>query len=64
MANSPIAAGYSLIPCETCRTTTETEAQDNSIDTAHLIESAGERLGHGERLYLAAWQEAEREGLE
>ncbi len=54
MANSPIAAGYSLIPCETCRTTTETEAQDNSIDTAHLIESAGERLGHGERLYLAA----------
>ena len=64
MANLSIEVGYSMFPCDTRRTTPDTEAQDNQIETVHLVEGTSASLGHGEQQHLAAWQEAEREGLE
>ncbi len=64
MANSSMAVGYSIFLHETCIASPGAGVERPQIETAHLIEDTGDELGEGERLYLAAWQEAEREGLE
>lgn len=40
------------------------EPETPLVGMAHLIGNSDGELGQGEKLYLAAWQEAEREGLE